>query len=111
MMYRFKFCETCMIFRPQRTAHCNVCNNCVMKFDHHCNWLGTCVGKRNYSSFIRFVTLVMVLGIYVLVFTGLSIAYRGVQTSEVNLAFGDRWYAVIIFAYVLLVRQFDVIVF
>ena len=53
----------------------------------------------------------MVLGIYVLVFTGLSIAYRGVQTSEVNLAFGDRWYAVIIFAYVLLVRQFDVIVF
>ena len=50
-----KFCETCLIFRPSKSAHCNLCNNCVSEFDHHCIWLGTCVGKNNYPCFIMFV--------------------------------------------------------
>ena len=50
-----KYCETCLIFRPQKAAHCNLCNNCVSEFDHHCVWLGTCVGKNNYPFFLSFV--------------------------------------------------------
>ena len=42
------------MFRPGKAAHCNMCNNCVQEFDHHCVWLGTCIGKKNYALFIYF---------------------------------------------------------
>ena len=62
-----KFCETCMILRPKSCSHCNICNNCVHGFDHHCIWLGTCVGIRNYPEFLAFIVSIILLSSHVII--------------------------------------------
>ena len=62
-MVNLNYCYTCFHFRPPRTSHCAECDNCVEKFDHHCLWMGTCVGKRNYKYFYLVLSLTTVLSL------------------------------------------------
>ncbi len=50
-----KVCSTCLITRPLGCTHCSKCNICVEKMDHHCPWVGNCLGLNNYKYFYYFI--------------------------------------------------------
>jgi len=50
----------CAVASLPRTKHCKRCHKCVAGYDHHCLWLNTCVGSRNYRPWAAFVALLFV---------------------------------------------------
>ena len=50
--YQCTLCNS-IIFKDNEfiTYHCHYCNICVEKFDHHCNFVGKCIGKNNATIF------------------------------------------------------------
>jgi hypothetical protein len=63
-IYDIKYCSTCDIFRPPRSSHCFKCDNCVQQFDHHCDWLGNDIGKRNYKFFYLLIFCLFIEDLY-----------------------------------------------
>ena len=58
---QIRFCLACQIEQPSRSKHCKECERCVALHDHHCPWLGVCVGQNNRRWFYLYLALQMTL--------------------------------------------------
>ena len=50
----WRYCDLCSVYQPPCAVHCPECNVCIEGYDHHCPWMGQCIGKKNFTSFMMF---------------------------------------------------------
>ena len=69
-----RYCQSCNIYRPPRASHCSFCGYCVEKFDHHCPWIGSCIGKKNYVKFMVYTAAISLHLLCIFIFSIIQIA-------------------------------------
>lgn len=82
------FCETCNLTTSFRTKHCKKCEKCISVFDHHCFWVGCCVGELNHFRFFLFLAVesICVWWLFFSSFSGLVEGTEGYGAFVVNIA-------------------------
>ena len=105
---RVNYCYSCYLFRPPRTSHCAVCDNCVERFDHHCMWLGTCVGKKNYKYFYTLLGSLNINAIFQIIF---CIYVLTIEAKKIKNKENKGYTFIIIIGFIILYNLLFVIIF
>ena len=64
-----EFCPYCLVKKTFKSLHCLICQKCVDDFDHHCFWVGNCIGKNNYTLFFIFLIYILLNTLFNLIVT------------------------------------------
>ncbi|XP_020650479.3 palmitoyltransferase ZDHHC12 isoform X3 [Pogona vitticeps] len=63
---RLRRCGYCMLKQPMRAKHCQTCQHCIRRYDHHCPWVKNCIGERNHPLFIIYLAVQLVVLLWAL---------------------------------------------
>ncbi|XP_053615819.1 palmitoyltransferase ZDHHC2 isoform X2 [Plodia interpunctella] len=61
-----RYCNRCVLVKPDRAHHCSICARCVLKMDHHCPWVNNCVCYHNYKFFMLFLGYALLYCIFIM---------------------------------------------
>ena len=100
------FCPFCLVKKNYKNTHCLICQKCIDEFDHHCFWVGNCIGKNNYSFFFIFLIFVVFNTIYNFGITSYYIVYEmtAIRGESGKNAFPGFYFGVNSFIYNRVVR-------
>lgn len=73
------WCDTCKIWRPDRSRHCREKDRCVLKLDHFCPWVGGIVSEQVMKYFILFNSYTFLYTIFDWILAAICIAQRKQQ--------------------------------
>ncbi|CAI2380593.1 unnamed protein product [Moneuplotes crassus] len=69
-----RICKICNIPRRDKLSyHCDDCDKCCDGYDHHCPFMGKCIGKGNIIQFYTFIFTFMLLMVSIFVLIGLTL--------------------------------------
>ncbi|NXN97218.1 ZDH12 palmitoyltransferase, partial [Rhinopomastus cyanomelas] len=74
---RMRRCGYCMVKQPMRAKHCQQCQHCVRRYDHHCPWIENCVGEKNHPLFIAYLSVQLIVLLW-----GGHIAWSGLYFDQ-----------------------------
>jgi len=52
-----KYCPITFILLEDNSRYCLICQKYIKGFNHHCYWVGNCVGENNFNKFMFFICL------------------------------------------------------
>ena len=81
-IYKYRYCSTCLIMRPPKASHCQHCDQCVKGFDHHCYWMGNCIGVRNLRSFVGFLFFTTLHAVLLAIYCVVALVYLAENRAE-----------------------------
>lgn len=62
----YLYCNVCdiRVNKKSKTMHCSKCGMCVEQFNHHCDWIGKCIGKNNLYYFYFLIIWIFIMILY-----------------------------------------------
>jgi len=97
MVYAPRWCTSCQCWKPPRTHHCGICDRCTLRMDHHCPFMGNCIGLYNLGHFLSMYVYVLVgalIGFIPLVFALLP-SVLPFLVHLWNIAWTYEWYHIL----------------
>ena len=62
----YRKCKDCKLWinTDEKTIHCRKCGICIEGYDHHCDCINICVGKKNIKNFYILILVSFLLIVY-----------------------------------------------
>ena len=54
------YCPITFIILKDNSKFCLICRKYIQGFNHHCYWVGNCIGEKNFNKFLVFIVLCIV---------------------------------------------------